>query len=139
MRKESKQFFIVSLAVTVIAMVISWFLFSYVFETYDFPGRIISIVFIGSVTYFSHVWLMKTVTDRPKAFGRVFMIQTAGKLFLYMACILGYLVFCKQYAIPFTFQFLIVYLIFAIFEVTSILKFVKSNTGQTPGNTKITN
>lgn len=139
MRKELKQFFINTLIILIVVITCSQVFFSYFFETYDFPGRIIGIVFIWLVTCLSHYWLMKTVTDKPKAFAGVFMMQTVGKLLLYFVCILGYMMLYKQHAVPFTFQFLIVYVIFAVFEVLSILKFVKNNSGQTPGNTKIIN
>ena len=139
MRKQFKQFFISALIILAIIIACSGVFFSYFFETYDFPGRIIIVVFIWAVTCASHYWLMKTVTNKPKAFGRVFMAQTAGKLLLYMTCILVYLMIYRQHAIPFIIQFFAAYVIFAVFEVVSILKFVKNNSGQTPGNVKISN
>ena len=50
-----------------------------------------------------------------------------------MACIVCYLMFYRQYAVAFTVHFMVAYLVFAIFEVISILKFVNNNTGQVPG------
>jgi hypothetical protein len=67
------------------------------------------------------------------------MLQTAIKLLLYMVCIVGYLFFYRQYGLPFTVHFLAAYLIFAIFEVASILKFVKNNAGQASGSVKKSN
>ncbi len=139
MGKMLNRFLVTALILCVAIIFISQLLFSSIFETYRFPGRTICIVFVWLVTCVSYYWLMKTVTDKPKAFNRVFMMQTTIKLLLYMVCILVYLLFYKQYAIPFAVQFLVVYLIFAVFEVISILKFVKSNTGQTSGNIKMSN
>jgi hypothetical protein len=67
------------------------------------------------------------------------MLQITAKLLLYMTYIMIYLIIYRQHGIPFTVHFLVTYLVFAIFEVASILKFVKNNTGQTPGNVKKSN
>jgi hypothetical protein len=139
MTNEQKRFFLFAAVILVITIAVSQLLFSTIFETNSFPGRIISIIFVWLVTCMSHYWMMKTVTDRPKAFSRVFMLQTTVKLLLYMVCIAGYLVLYREYGILFTVHFLVTYLIFAIFEVASILKFVKNNTGQMPGSVKKSN
>lgn len=137
--KGQKNLFTNTLIIMLLACAVSQVLFSFFFETYNFPGRIISICFIWVVTCASCYWLTKTVTGKPKAFSRVFMLQTAIKLLLYMACVLAYLTLYRQYAIPFTVQFLCVYLIFAIFEAVSVLKFVNANPGQMPGSIKTSN
>ena len=125
MTQEQKRFFLIATAILAIVIVVSQLLFLSVFETNHFPGRITSIGFVWLVTCAFHYWVMKTVTDRPKAFSRVFLLQTTVKLLLYMSCIMCYLFFYRQYAVSFTVHFLVTYLIFAIFEVASILKFVK--------------
>jgi L-asparagine transporter-like permease len=120
-----KRFFLYATILLVVAIALSQLIFSTIFETKDFPLRIPSIVFVWLVTCASHYWVIKTVTDKPKAFGRVFMLQTTIRLMMYMACIIVYLVLYKQHGVPFTIHFFVIYLIFAIFEVASILKFVK--------------
>ncbi len=135
MEKELKRFFIKVFFLFLTVCFVSQLLFLTVFETYNFPGRIISVVFVWIVTCAFHYWLMTTVNNRPKAFNRVFMMQTTLKLLLYMACIVVYLVLYRQYAIPFTVHFLVLYLIFAVFEVVSILKFVKKEAGVAAGKT----
>jgi len=139
MTNEQKRFFLSATILLANVLIVSQVFFSTIFETKDFPLRIISIVFVWLVTCASHYWIMKTVTDNPKAFVRVFVLQTTIRLFLYMACIMIYLVLYRQHGVPFTVHFLVIYLVFAIFEVASILKFVKNNSGQTPGNVKKSN
>ena len=139
MKKESKQFLIGITIVLAVAITISHVLFSYVFESGDFPGRIGSIFFVFLLTCATYYWLMKTVADKPKAFGKVFMMQTGGRLLLYITCILCYLVFYKQYAVSFVAHFFGVYFLFAICEVIFILRFVKNNSGQMLGDTKTSN
>jgi len=125
MTNTTKRFFYIATILLVLTIALSQIFFSTFFETKDFPLRITSIVFVWLVICTSHYRVIKTVTDKPKAFGRVFMLQTTIRLFLYMACIIAYLALYKQHGVPFTVHFFVIYLIFSIFEVASIMKFVK--------------
>jgi len=120
-----KHFFFFATIIVIMAITSSQLFFSTFFETKNFPLRIMSIVFVWLVTCASYFWVIKTVTNKPKAFSRVFMLQTVVRLFLYMMCIVVYLFFYKQHGVSFTVHFLVIYLIFAVFEVVSILNFVK--------------
>ena len=139
MTKDIKRFLISATILLAIVVIVSQIFFSTIFETFCFPGRIMCIVFVWLTTCASHFWVMKTVTEKPKAFVRVFMLQTTIKLLLYMTFILVYLLHYRQYGVSFTVHFLFVYLIFAFFEVLLILKFVRKNTGQVSGSIKKNN
>ena len=139
MTKAQKQFFLNAAILLGVVLAISQTIFYTVFVTKNFPGRIISIVFVWIVTCLSHYWLMKAVTDRPKTFNRVFMLQTTGKMLLYVVFIACYLFFFRQHGAPFVIHFFVVYIIFAIFDVSVILKFIRKNTGQVPGSIKKNN
>jgi len=67
------------------------------------------------------------------------MLQTTIKLLLYLTFIAGFLMIYRQHGVPFTVHFFVVYIIFAIFDVSLILRFVRENTGQMPGSIKKTN
>ena len=136
MTKDQKQFFLHAAILLVIVIAVSQTIFFTVFVTKNFPLRISSIVLVWMVTCLSHLWVMKTVADKPRAFNRIFMLQTTLKLMFYMACIAGYLYLYGQHGVSYTLHFFVVYLIFAIFEVSKILKFVRKNTGQVPGSVK---
>jgi len=139
MTKDQKHFFLSAVILLAIVVAVSQIVFFTIFVTKNFPLRIISIVLVWVATCSSHYWVMKTVTDKPKAFIRVFMSQTTIKLLLYMVFIVGYLFFYREHGISFTAHFFVVYLIFAIFDVALILKFVSKNTGQVPGSIKKNN
>jgi len=136
---NTKRFFFIATGILFLLIALSQIFFFTFFETKNFPLRIMGIVFVWLVTCSSYFWVMKTVTNKPRAFSRVFMLQTTIRLMLYMMCILIYLVVYKQHGVAFTVHFLVVYLVFAVFEVASILKFVKNNTGQMPGDVKKSN
>jgi len=139
MTTNQKRFFLSAVILLIFVVALSQILFSTIFVTKNFPARTISIVLVWMVTCLFHYWMMKIVTDKPKSFNRIFMLQTTLKLLLYSACIAGYLFFFREYGVPFTMHFFVVYLIFAIFDVSLILKFVRENTGQVPGSIKKTN
>jgi len=140
MTKKQIRFFLIAAIMLIVAVLVSQILFSTVFEAFCFPAHTASIVFVWSVICAFHYWLMKTVTDKPKAFGRVFMLQTAVKLALFTAyAAIGAMVFYKQHVVPFILHFFVVYLFFAIFDVSLILKFVKENSGQTSGSVEKSN
>ena len=120
-----KRFYLYAIIVLAVTIFVSQILFSTIFETNIFPERIISIGFVWLTTCTSHFWVIKTLTDKPKAFNRVFMLLTIIKLMLYMTYIIVYLFFFRQHGVLFTAHFLVVYIVFAIFEVTSILKIIK--------------
>jgi len=136
MTNDHKQFFLFAAALLAIFIAASQLLFSTVFETNDFPLRIISICIVWLTACASHFWMKKTIREEPKAFVRVFMLQTTIKLLLYMAYIMIYLIINRQHGVPFTVHFLVVYFVFATLEVLLILKFIKKNTGQMPGDVK---
>jgi NO-binding membrane sensor protein with MHYT domain len=137
MTKAQKRFLLSATILLVATFIVSNLFFFTFFETFDFSERIYnntSIVFVWLVTCTFHYWLMKTVTDKPKAFNRVFMMQTTFKLMLYAIFVAVTLIFIeKQDAVPFVVHFFSVYLVFAIFEVSLIMKFVKDNPGQKSG------
>jgi hypothetical protein len=111
-----------------VMIAVSQAIFAFV-VTDDFPLRITSICVVGLATCLSHLWLIKTVTVNPMAFERVFMMRFVGKLLLYLVCVMGYLFFFKEYGKIFTIHFFFVYIIFAIFDVSLIKKFVKKEKG----------
>ena len=139
MSKNIKQFLFSATIILIVTVFISQLFFLTIFETFSFPARILSIVFVWTATCASHYWVMKTVTEKPKAFNMVFLLQLTLKLLLYLAFIVIYLIFFREHGIPFTLHFFVVYLIFAIFEVSMILKFVKEKSGQKSGSIEKSN
>ena len=129
MTQDQKRFLFSATVLMAFAIAVSQILFLTVFVTKNFPARIISIVFVWLVTCLFHYWMMKSVTGKPGAFNRIFMLQTTLKLLLYSAYIAVYLFFYGQHGVPFTAHFFVVYIIFSIFDVALILKFVRKNIG----------
>jgi hypothetical protein len=129
MKESIKRFLIKSLAIFVFLVIASWALFSFVLENYDFPGRIAGIAIVWAVTFGFHCWLLKVVSKNPRAFNRVYMMQTGIKLLIYIGCVMIYLSLHREFAIRFVAFFMAVYIVFAVFEVISILGFIKHKAG----------
>jgi len=127
MINNQKRFLISAATLLGIVIFVSQTLFFTVFEAHKFPLRVICILVVWLATCASYLWVMKTVTDNPKAFNMVFMSQTAIRLMIYLALIVGYMFIFRQHAVSFTLHFFAVYLCFATFEVLSIMKFIKEN------------
>jgi len=134
MTKDFKRFFVSAAILLVAVVVVSEAFFLYAFETFDFPLRIISILFVCVATCATHIWVMRTVVENPKSFNMVFLLQTALKLLLYLVFVAVYLYIFTEHGIPFTLHFFVVYLFFGIFEVSMILKFIKEKSVKTSDN-----
>jgi hypothetical protein len=119
---SAKHFFVPAMVLLVAVMAASQAVFSIFLEDCLFPGRLASIVLVGATSCASCRWVMKTAAGRPKAFYRIFMLQTAVKLLVYMGCIVVYLLLFREHGIAFAVHFLVVYTIFSTFEVLMLVK-----------------
>ena len=141
MTKQQKQFIITAAIALIVAVSVSQAVFLTILKAFCFPARTVSIIFVWLVICTFNYWLMKTITNNPKAIIRVFMLQFFAKLALFSAFVaIGALVFYeKQHVIAFILHFFVVYLFFAIFDVSLILKFVKEKSGQMSGSIEKSN
>ena len=124
MTKEQKRFCVSSGVLLAAVIAVSQAVFMWLAPT-DFPLRIATILIVALATCFTHFWLMKTVTEKPKDFNKIFFLLDTCRILLFLVCIVAYLIFFKDFGKIFILHFFVVYIIFAIFDVSLILKFVK--------------
>ena len=136
MTKHQKRFVISAVIMLIVTLLTSQICFSTIFSDFSSVAgiSIVSVVFVWVVTSSFHYWLMKTVTDKPKAFNRVFMLQATVKLLLFIAYVTICLFTIKSQHVAFVIHFFVIYLFFAIFEVSLIMKFVRENSREQSGN-----
>ena len=79
------------------------------------------------VTVISHLRLMTSVEQNARRFSTTFLSVMSAKLFIYLFFILICLLVDRSNAINFVVTFLLLYLIFTIFEVIEISNFFKKN------------
>jgi len=79
-----------------------------------------------SITALTHFILIhQSEKNNFRNFVSYFMAATTGKLLIYLMVIFFYLFFEKENAQPFIIFFLILYVLYTVFETVSILKFFK--------------
>ncbi len=80
------------------------------------------LIFFTLISFLSHYIIVKAGQSRITKFSTSFMGITSLKLFLYLIFIIVYLLIDKTNALVFVLTFFIVYLLFTIFETSSLLK-----------------
>lgn len=70
--------------------------------------------------------ILKGVLNKnPKSFSYMFMGLSGGKLFLMLLLIVVYLILRRETVIPFLAGTFLLYLVFTLFEVKTLLRLVK--------------
>ena len=122
-----KSLFVYSLGIAMIVFVASRFLLP------DHAGRYTwaSLIYFIIVTCGFHYGLLKSTEGRPQQFVRYFMSATTFKLLLHIVIILAYCLTHRSNAMNFTIGFLVLYILFMIFEIRQAMitnkKSVKTN------------
>ncbi len=117
----AKNTFFFSIILAVICYIISFFIPA----KYITPGLPYLFIFYFAITLVVHYVLMKASEKRMSRFVNYFMLATFLKLMLYIMILVIYVLFNRSDAIPFILTFFILYLFFTVFEIISILSFIK--------------
>ncbi|MBA7559706.1 hypothetical protein ES708_01321 [subsurface metagenome] len=120
-----KKFIVKGIFITLLLAVIGYFLFTGVFNPYYQVILPFVLLFIFLFTTVIHTILLKTARKEPKKLVNRFLMLTGLKMMIYLLFMIIYLVISKQDSAPFLLTFLIVYLVFSIFEILSILSHLK--------------
>jgi hypothetical protein len=83
------------------------------------------LAFFASVTWLVHYYLIKSSAGDPKAFVGKFMGLTALKLFLYLTFLIIIFLADRDHARAVALYFLVMYLFFTVFEVSSLYNRLK--------------
>jgi hypothetical protein len=126
MRKNYSQFILrltfLSMALGLVALLLSRIL----------PGRMITpaLPYLFLLFYLTgalvHYILLRITSLNPRKFVSYFMLATFFKLMNYLIVILVYILYVKEGILPFILSFFILYIIFTVFEVATILKQTKA-------------
>ncbi len=83
------------------------------------------VVYLFVLTLLMHLALRKTFTDRPQAFVHRYMGFSGLRLVLHFFLLIAYWFVFKNLLVSFTVHFLILYLLFTIFEVYFLYQDIK--------------
>ena len=111
---------------SLIILSIGVLLFTTVLKEYYLDIHTYTFVFFIVLTIIVHLIILKASKKKMVKFAPYFMLSNAIKIFIYFLYIGVYLFFNKEDAIPFIITFLSLYLLFTVFEVNSILRYLKS-------------
>ena len=85
-------------------------------------------VLFYAVTLAVHYLLLKASEKSPGSFVTRFMLVSFLKLLFYIIVLIAYLFLNKSDVLRFTVSYLVLYVLYSAFEITSITRFSKKNT-----------
>ena len=121
-KTELKDFLRTLIITTLIVAVISLIVFS-VIPSWHYPPVypfLLAFFFFATLTVYH--FMLKALEKRPARFVNIFLLTTMLKLFAYMIFMVVYALLNREFARPFIVSFFILYIIFTVVEVVSILK-----------------
>lgn len=74
----------------------------------------------AAITLAIHLFLLKSSAGDPKAFVRAFMTTTTLKFFVYMALLIGFIMFSTENKQSIAIHFLFYYAVFTVLEVSML-------------------
>ena len=123
---DFRKKFIVSLSVlTSIIVLIGFIVFWFIL-----PGKYLNVfpfllLFFSFVTLVTHFVLMRSLTKSQRAFINTFMLSVMARLLVYLMFFGIYIYLNKENVLVFTIIFLLFYITFTLFEVISVLRYLK--------------
>ncbi len=123
--KSNLRFLKQVLMLSMIVGALGAILFMTVLKAYYLPVFPVLLVFFAAMTVFFHIVLVRSLKKSPNKFSIVFMSLSAGKLFLMLLLIVVYLILRKDTVITFLAGTFLLYLVFTLFEVKTLLRLVQ--------------
>ncbi len=98
-------------------------------ETVAFELNAVHISFLGLFMYATsmlvHHFIMKASGEEPKRFPAYFMAITGLKMMIYIVALGIYVFLFKESGIPVVVAFLVLYVVYTVLEVSSVLRALK--------------
>lgn len=120
-----RKFIIQSLTTAVICFMLVFVIKYSSLTVFTFKSLYFLIPFVTSVTVLFHFMLVKAANASNILFVNKFLAFSGIKLMVYMLTIIIYIFFIKFEPVVFLLSFVLLYLIFTVLEITSLLKYFK--------------
>ena len=122
-----KQFLIKSTILTIVIFLVGTALYTTVLKAYFFSMLPFVVLFFYLSTNLVHAYFL-TIADKSNSrFTSKYMAVNYIKMFFYLLIAIVFVVLNKEIAKVFVANFLILYIIYTIFEVNEFLKKIKQN------------
>lgn len=125
MSQIQKKFVLKLVAFSIAVLGISAMLFLTLVSSWYTPLFPLQFIVISLVTFFSHSRLLKACDANPLRFSSVYIGTTTLKLFIYLSFLVGCLLLVEIDALKFLMTFLVLYVMFTVFEVIQVLSFCR--------------
>ena len=125
MSDASRKFVLKISLYTLTIFVISFALFTTVLKTFYLSVFPIQLLLIATVTTLGHLWVIRSADQNTMKFTTAFMASVTLKLLIYLFFMLIYLWIDHSQVISFVLTFMVLYVVFTVFEIIQVLKFIK--------------
>lgn len=122
-----KRFVVNIILISVILVIIGWVMFSMFIPQYYLPVFPFVLMFFAFSSVAVHAYQLQLSKKDTAKFTRSNMIITFLKLFLYSTVAIVYIAVDTQNAKIFVICFILLYVIFSVFEVLSLMKIPVTN------------
>lgn len=120
--------FIIKIAIISAALtIIGWLVFTQLIPQFYLPVLPFLLLFFIIVTIVVHAFQLQQAKKNMAKFARNNMLITFFKLFFYLTVAIAYVAFDTKNAMIFVVCFMLLYLIFTVFEVTSLINETQGN------------
>ena len=120
-----KQFLIKSTILTIIIFLLGIALYATVLKLYFFSALPFVALFFYITTNLVHLYLLKVADKTSSKFISQYMAVNFIKMFFYLAVAIVFVILDRENAKVFIANFLLIYLIYTVFEVNEFLKNIK--------------
>ena len=125
MSSSTRKFILKICILTFIIAAFSIVLFSTLLRDYYFKTFPLVVVLIAVVTTIGHLWVIRASNQNTLKFTTAFMGSTTLKLIIYLFFMLISLWIDHSQTISFVLTFILLYILFTVFEVLEILRHIK--------------
>ena len=130
--RSVKGFFLASALLASAIIITAYLLLQLLFPEYYFQLFFLVPVFIFGIVNLVHRFLIRASDLQPARFLSRYIGAMGVKLLIYIVFLLVILLADREHALPFLIIFLFSYLVFTIFEVVSILNYLKNKKNNSP-------
>ncbi|MCK5462568.1 MAG: hypothetical protein V3V53_11835 [Bacteroidales bacterium] len=127
MFESQRKLIITLLFIALIITALGYGLFLFFIPQYYFPHFPVIPAFLLVVTIMVHVYLIKSSENNPRKFTSKYLGAMGLKMFIYLVFLVVFLFIDTAHAVPFLVSFLVTYAAFTLYEVISILNYLKKD------------
>ena len=127
MFESQRKFIFTLLFIALVITTLGYGLFLFFIPQYYFPHFPVIPAFLLVVTFTVHIYLIKSSESNPRKFTSKYLGAMGLKMFIYLIFLVLILFIDTAHAVPFLISFLVTYAAFTLYEVISILNYLKKD------------